>query len=280
MTQEQNYFKASIVEQASYMLKLVEATNNTCPLLQKIDEVLSGFSQASLSCQSSTQIINSFEDHTQSLTNLIKTLDSAVETLKNNATLPLLPAHPSYANVAGNTSRLPEVSNTTNTNSLSTVISRAAGQPEYIQRIINCLTIAKKQVYVLFSPTDAKAPKERDGSAAQSLHSKLNTLLKPPTNDASAPADVLNPTICALRFTNHNTVLLEFDSANAVKKFGSINLEHHLLTTHICPSVVILPRSYRVILHFIPCTSSFDPQDPDHITQIKEDMNLPPPTQS
>ena len=48
MTQEQNYFKASIVEQASYTLKLVEATNNTCPLLQKIDGVLSGFSQALL----------------------------------------------------------------------------------------------------------------------------------------------------------------------------------------------------------------------------------------
>ena len=48
MTQEQNYFKASIVEQASYTLKLVKATNNTCPLLQKIDGVLSGFSQALL----------------------------------------------------------------------------------------------------------------------------------------------------------------------------------------------------------------------------------------
>ena len=159
---------------------------------------------------------------------------------------------------------------------MSTVVSCTAGQPKYIQRIINCLTIAEKQVYVLFSPTDAKAPKERDGSAAQSLCSKLNALLKPPTNDASTPADVLNPTICALHFTDHNTVLLEFDSANVVKKFGSINSEHHLLTTHICPSAVILPHSYWVILHFIPCTGSFNPQDMDHLTQIEEDMNLPP----
>ena len=135
----------------------------------------------------------------------------------------------------------------------------------------------EKQIYIMFSSSDNKAPKEKDGPAAQQLHTKLNTLIKPPASDASVAAVSSIPTIWTLRFTKCSTILLEFNSAAAAENFQAMTSEQHIVTTHVCRTASILPWSYWVILCFIPCTGGFDPCDPDHLTQIEEVMNLPPP---
>ena len=75
---------------------------------------------------------------------------------------------------------------------------------------------------------------------------------------------------------DRNTVLLEFDSLEAVDFFKVKNAADHFITSHLCPSAVLQPHPHRVVLHFVPCDGSFDLSDMEQLHQIEEDLKLPP----
>ena len=139
---------------------------------------------------------------------------------------------------------------------------------------MNCNTPKDKYMHHL-TPTDPKAPRHKSRPSTLQLHLNLNMILNQYTNVADSSQHQPDCTICALRFTNHNVLLLKFNSADSAHTFRSHNSEHNLLASQVCPSAHIQPHLYRVIMRFIPCDGSFDPTDATHLHQIEEDLDLP-----
>lgn len=176
-------------------------------------------------------------------------------------------------------------------------------QPENVHCITNCLHIAKKQLYASFDLNDVKAPKDKSSMAASQLKLVLNMCLRaspstdpitahsstmsnpssntshplPPTQPSSSPPSTApEMLICALCFTDRNAVLIELNSPEAANRFQAINVAHHLITMHICPSTTLVLFTYKIVMQFVPCDRSFKPTDADHLHQIEDDLSLPP----
>ena len=195
LAQERECLKALVTDHSKHTLSLVEAANTACPSLHKFGEVHRELMLTASSIQMSARM---FQEHTQSLVNSTKSLESLSTTLKSDIISLPQSTHVTYASVASNSVRPPPTNSTNNPNLYGINQSNASNHPVYIQRIINRLSITEKQIYIMFSPSDNKAPKEKDGLAAQQLGTKLNTLIKPPASDASVAAVSSIPTIWAL----------------------------------------------------------------------------------
>ena len=88
-------------------------------------------------------------------------------------------------------------------------------QPEHIHHIVNCLHIAKRQLYIIFNPNNTKAPKDRSSTSTMLLKSKINALInsghKHPQHQHTAftksPQPLLPPTLPVMpsQNTSHST---------------------------------------------------------------------------
>ena len=278
LAQECDFVKATTIDQTKHLLKLVEAADSTASILHDLKKVHSDFSAALIGIQAVTSTLSSLGEHIQSLSISAK---SPVTVSNVLCEVPMPTGHPAphtYADIAGRQAN-PAASTPYSPDPPNAPTTLGPNQPNHILQITNHLSITEKQLYITFDPTDGQAPKAKDGSAVLQLHTKLNMLLKSlPSSLNVSPALTTTEsslTIHALCLTNNNTTLLEFESADAVMGFKVLNVEHRFLTVHMCPLVAICPHSLCIILHFMLCNGSFDPYDSDHLSQIKEDMNLP-----
>ena len=278
---ECEFIKATTIDQKKHLLKLVEMVDSMSSTLYKLKEVHKDLVSALTDIQMAPRTFSSLDEHIQSLSSSTKSL---VTLSKDLCKVPTPAGHPAlhiYADIAGRQTNPMLVTPTALTPPNSPTMP-GPDQPDHILQVMNHLSIADKQIYVIFDPTDTKAPKAKEGSTALQLHTKHNMLLKlkplpSPSPNIPTPTNVESRlVICTFCLTENNPMLLEFKSADAVTRFKVLNVEHCFLTTHVCPSAAIFPCSFCIILCFVPCNSSFGPYDLDHLMQIKEDMNLPP----
>ena len=101
---------------------------------------------------------------------------------------------------------------------------------------------------------------------------KLNNELS--TLEASCPSPESRHTVIrALQYTDHNALLIEFDTPDSAKAFRSYCTLSNFLS-HISPAAKILPRVFRIIMKFVPCDGSFVPKDENQLRIIEKDHNL------
>lgn len=266
---DREFLKSASSEQAKYTQQIAEAAASLNTATQKLDTTTQTLATSTKDIQPAIAAITSADSHIKSLADSAKTLVKVAEEIKSVAATPATSqstnTQPSYANIAANNSQ-------SSTGAPPTAYNPE--QPEYIQRITNRLLISVKQAYISFDPADAKAPKDRGGPAAYQLRTQLNAYMKELDTATDQITDTTGFAIRALQFSDRNAILLEFESVESAKKFRTYCVEHFLLTARICPSAKLQPRTYRVVMKFVPCDGNFDPSDRDHLRHIEEDLNL------
>ena len=136
--------------------------------------------------------------------------------------------------------------------------------PEYITHIENRLHIQERQVYISYDNEAADSPKERSGSAAYVLRGKINEWIRSLDQETNQVTSTSGQPIRVLQFTERSAMLLEFDSKPHTDRFQTYCKNKELLTC-ICSTAKIQARTCRVVLKFVPCDSSFSPENKDHL---------------
>ena len=176
--------------------------------------------------------------------------------------LPPMQHNPTYAGIIASRTTHPPVTNTLNTNA-----------PEYAIRLENRLRIQEKQVYVTFSKDADDSPTDQGSTAAYKLRSKLNEQLRALNQETNQVDQATGQPIRALHFTERSALLIEFDSTNTAAKFRTYCNDFDFLS-NICSTATIQPRTYRLIMKFVPCDGSFAPDNEEQLRDIETDHDL------
>ena len=144
---------------------------------------------------------------------------------------------------------------------------------EYIMHIENRLCIQECQVYISFDSEAADSPKERSGSAAYMLRGKINEWIRSLDQEANQVMSTSGQLIKALQFTERSAMLLEFNLKSHTDPFQKYCKDKGLLMC-ICSTAKIQARTYHVVFKFIPCDSSFSPENRDHLRTLESEHNL------
>jgi hypothetical protein len=70
--------------------------------------------------------------------------------------------------------------------------------------------------------------------------------------------------------------LFELNTPAAADRFRSYCEEFNLLTASLGRSARVKAKAYHLVFRFVPCQSSFDPSDLDHISAIETENSLEP----
>lgn len=79
--------------------------------------------------------------------------------------------------------------------------------------------------------------------------------------------------IRVLQFTKCSAMLLKFDLKPHADCFQTYCKDKGLLTC-ICSTVKIQAHTYCIIFKFVPCNSSFSPENKDHLRTMESEHNL------
>ena len=74
------------------------------------------------------------------------------------------------------------------------------------------------------------------------------------------------------------SVLLKFDSVNSKAKFEKICADKPELLSEFNLKARIRPRTYAIIMHFVPCSGQFDPGNDAHLREVEVENDIPPNT--
>ena len=97
----------------------------------------------------------------------------------------------------------------------------------------------------------------------------------PPAEEGSAPAP-LSHAVHSVSIFDSPSVSLEFDSAESKSLFKKICASNLALLAEFSPKAHICPRTYAIILRFVPCDGLFNPSLESHLREVKIEINLPP----
>ena len=79
--------------------------------------------------------------------------------------------------------------------------------------------------------------------------------------------------LITVQFSKHNGLLIECDSNATATQVRSYCVEENLLTK-ISTSAKLQSRTYRLVLKFVPCNSTFNPDDTDQLQALEMSHGL------
>jgi hypothetical protein len=145
-------------------------------------------------------------------------------------------------------------------------------------RIQQCLLLASHTILVKVNPTHASSSTDRTPQTALKTHNDLNKRLSDLNEGnlelVNSPGD--STKICGIQTLERGTYLIEMNSPTATDHFRTYCLDFDLLTSSLGVSADVKDKAYNLIFRFVPCQSSFDPSDPDHISAIETKNGLDP----
>lgn len=264
-----NFIKSTSDTQAAETLKVTNAATALQTELDKATKVTTTLQTSVTAIDTTIDKLSSLSKFAETIAESSKKMAQSVEELSKTPPKVTLspPPNPntqsSYASIAANGTPQSSPSSTFNSNT-----------PDYIQRIKNRLALQSKQLYISFEASDTQAPKDRGGPAAFVLRGKLNELMKELDIKTGQQSTSSGAAIKALQFTERSAMLLEFDTPDSTARFNKYAKEHNLLT-RICPTAKIQPRTYRIVMKFVPCDGTFDPSDRSQLRELESDQDLP-----
>jgi hypothetical protein len=147
--------------------------------------------------------------------------------------------------------------------------SAMASQTRVQQRV----ALANRQLYIEVDSSDPQVPKDKSSIAQRKIRDRLNEAF---ITEAKARSPDFNVThaIRGVSVLARSDFLIEFNNADTLALFTQYCEDHNLLLC-ICQSARIRPRTFPVILRFVPCDGSFDPNNRDHLRKVESENDLP-----
>ena len=151
--------------------------------------------------------------------------------------------------------------------------------PQTSNKLIQRTSLASKQLLIDYGPEALDDPSRDKTIEAQRGHRGMFNdwidISLPPTEEGTVPAPP-SQAVRNISIFDSPLVLLEFDSAESKSKFEKICSNNPNLLAEFSPKARICPRTYAVILHFVPCSGLFDPSLEAHLREVEVENNLPP----
>ena len=260
-----NFIKSTSDAQAAETLKLIDTTNTLSSLTQDTTTSITELHTLTSLLPNLTNAHINLTSSASKLTDLAKELSTVTNSLQSipahSSATPHTPFHHhSYAAILANPPQ-------PTTHAPSPLVT-----PEHILHIENRLRLQERQIYITLDSDTIILYADRRRTEAIELQMKLNNELS--TLEASCPSPESRHTVIrALQYTDHNALLIEFDTPDSAKAFRSYCTLSNFLS-HISPAAKILPRVFRIIMKFVPCDGSFVPKDENQLRIIEKDHNL------
>ncbi|KIM73080.1 hypothetical protein PILCRDRAFT_15528 [Piloderma croceum F 1598] len=145
-------------------------------------------------------------------------------------------------------------------------------------RIQQRLLLASCTVLIEIDHSHASSPTERTPQIALKICDDLNKRLcdLDAGNFGLVDCPGENTKIRGIQTLERGAYLFELNSPAAADRFHSYCVEFDLLTASLGVSVCVKDKAFNLVFRFVPCQSSFDPSDPDHISAIKTENGLDP----
>ena len=154
--------------------------------------------------------------------------------------------------------------------------------PSSTTRLRQRLLLASRTVLVHVDPGDDLAPTDRTPPALQDLRISINKDLDEyddlsPHLFTSNNGTSTKTIIRGLQALKRGAFLFDLDSAASADRFRHYAKEHPgFLPSHLGLSATVKPKNFNLIFKFVPCTSGFDPSNPDCLSTIESSNNLKP----
>jgi len=145
------------------------------------------------------------------------------------------------------------------------------------QRVIQDARTALIQI----DSKDSSAPSDRSPAGLAKLRSDFNEMLTrrmdPDLGMYEDSPAFPTAALRGLHYLKYGAFLLDFDSADSARYFrDTIATEDSLLIQTLFGATArFKPKSYELIIKFVPCNGSFSPSDRSHLDTIERDNNLP-----
>ena len=145
-------------------------------------------------------------------------------------------------------------------------------------RVQQRLLLASRTILVEINLTHASSPTDRTPQAALKIRDDLNKRLSDLDEGnlelVNSPDD--NTKIRGIQTLERGAYLFEMNSPAAADRFRTYCSDFDLLTSSLGVSARVKDKAYNLVFRFVPCQSSFDPSDPDHISAIETENGLEP----
>jgi hypothetical protein len=143
-------------------------------------------------------------------------------------------------------------------------------------RLQQRLLLASRTVLVEVDRAHAPSSSERNPQTVLKLRDDLNAKLSDLDDGnfdlADSPGD--RTKIRGIQTLERGAYLFELNSPAAAARFRSYCSEFNLLLTSLGRSAHAKDKGYNLVFRFVPCQSSFDPSDLDHISAIETENGL------
>ena len=145
--------------------------------------------------------------------------------------------------------------------------------PQTSNNLIQRISLASKQLLINYGPKAPDDPPRDKSIKAQcrfrGMFNDWVNISLPPAEEGAAPV----PPSRAVRnvsLFNSPSVLLEFNTAELKSMF-----DQTCLPNSAPKPTYVRPRTYTIILHFVPCSGLFDPSLEAHLREVEVENDLP-----
>jgi hypothetical protein len=140
------------------------------------------------------------------------------------------------------------------------------------------VSLASKQLMIEYGPLgENELPRDKSVESQRALKQLFNNWVDtntPVEEGAEQPSP--SRVVRSVTVFDRPAILLEFESDMAKDKFIEMCADHPDLLVEINSKARICPRTYTIILRFVPCTGHFDPSNTEHLRDVERDNDLPP----
>ncbi|KAG6882616.1 hypothetical protein C0993_009844 [Termitomyces sp. T159_Od127] len=213
----------------------------------------------------------------ETLAGVTTSLEAMVSKLASPPQQPIM--LPTWASIAKASATQP------NPNPLNQPTAVSALPPEDKVQVQQRVLRDARMVLIKFNPMDNAAPSDLTISGTAKLCKSLNKTLKELDSKETALAaaedgevEVSTPRTHAigLKLVNAGVYLTEFDTADLADRFCHYSITHWEVFNGIFGnSTDIIAKTYNLIARFVPCESSFDPDDFHCLRTIELENGLP-----
>ena len=169
---------------------------------------------------------------------------------------------PSYANVAASNACPP-----------TSICFPNSDTPEHITCIENKLHIQDQQIYITYNTNEVDSTTSKGGAAAYMLCGKLNEIMQSLDQESNQVSNTSSHLIKSIQFTERSALLIECESSNTANQLRTYCMEKGLIT-HLYSTAKIQPCVYCLVLKFVPCDGSFNPNNQEQLHILETEHKL------
>lgn len=139
--------------------------------------------------------------------------------------------------------------------------------PEHITHIQD------QQIYVTYEVNAEDSPTNRGGIAAYALCGKLNEMMCSLNQETNQITNTSSHLIKSIQFMERRALLIECES-NIMANWLKIYCAEKGLLTHLYSTAKLQLHTYHLVLKFVPCDGTFNPNDPEQLHALESEHKL------